>query len=164
MKKQEKQKTEEHPMDAIRRKALHWQRKNKLANGKTIWGELRNKYGTSGAGKLLWLIDYVTNETAKMIIFSNPKEYKIVDGKRALIVPKEKFKIITQLAGLDTQGMKIRHHETGMYIKFDDVKAIVPNPKGEGLLFMTNTLDFIDYEIEKEAAENKSSKPKGVSK
>lgn len=144
---------EEHPLDKMRTKAMRWQRHNKLAGNETMQSYIKKQYGAIGAANLLRLIDYVANETAKMIILSEPKEFKEVNGKKALIVPEKKFKIITQLAGIDMGGMKIRHHQTAEYIKADDTKGIVPNPKGKGILFLTSRLDIIEWQIEREIAE-----------
>lgn len=140
----------EHPMDRMRRKALRWCKQHKLPNGNTIYGNLKQEYGAVAAGNLLYLIDYIVNETAKEVIFAEPKEYKEINGKRALVVPKAKFKILTQLAGFNTAGLMVRHHKTGEYIKVDDIVGIVPNPKGKGAWILTDTIDLIEWALQKE--------------
>lgn len=143
---EQKEKQKEHPMDVVRRKALSWDKHHKFGGNQTIWSVLKNEYGDSGAGKLLQLIDFIIEQTAREIIMSEPKEFKEVDGKKALIVPEKKFKVITQLAGYDIGGRKVRDSQ-GFYVKIDDFKGLIKSSKAEGgLVFIHNIFDYTDLE------------------
>jgi hypothetical protein len=138
-----KQNHREHPMDVVRRKALSWDKHHKFSFGsKTIWSVLKAEYGDDGAGKLLQLIDFIIEQTAREVLLSEPKQYQRVDGKEALVVPYSKFEVLTKLAGIDTSGRKVRDTK-GFYVRVDNFVGLSTSPKKAGHIFYHDIFDAI---------------------